>query len=46
MRVNLGCGQAYLDGWVNVDNDTAVHADVYSDAFDFVQQYGDEIEEL
>jgi O-antigen biosynthesis protein len=46
MRVNLGCGQAYLDGWVNVDSDTAVHADVYCDAFDFVREFGDEIEEL
>jgi predicted SAM-dependent methyltransferase len=46
MRVNLGCGQAYLDGWVNVDSDTAVHADVYCDAFDFVREHGDEIEEL
>jgi O-antigen biosynthesis protein len=46
MRVNLACGQAYLEGWVNVDESTEVRADVYSEAFDFVQQYGDDIEEL
>lgn len=46
MRVNLGCGQAYLDGWVNVDASTSVRADVYMDAIDFVRQHGPDIEEI
>lgn len=46
MRVNLGCGQGYLDGWVNVDTSTSVRADVYMDAIDFVRQHGPDIEEI
>jgi GT2 family glycosyltransferase/glycosyltransferase involved in cell wall biosynthesis/predicted SAM-dependent methyltransferase len=46
VRVNLGCGQAYMDGWVNVDASTDVKADIYLDAADFVRQYGDQVEEV
>ncbi|MGH3368725.1 MAG: hypothetical protein ACRDPR_01875, partial [Nocardioidaceae bacterium] len=46
MRVNLGSGQAYMDGWVNVDASPDVRADIYLDAADFVRQYGDEVSEV
>lgn len=46
MRVNLGCGQAYLDGWVNVDASPNVRADVHLDAIEFVRQHGSDIEEV
>src|SRR5205085_8776624 len=46
MKVNLGCGQAYMQGWVNVDEDPTAKADIYLDAFDFVRNYGDEVEEV
>ena len=46
MRVNLGCGQAYMEGWVNVDEMPEVKADVYANAFEFVQDHGPEIQEL
>ena len=29
MRVNLGCGQAYMEGWTNVDESREVKADIY-----------------
>lgn len=46
MRVNLGCGQAYMPGWVNVDDMPDVKADVYANAFDFVREHGHEVTEL
>ncbi len=46
MKVNLGCGQAYMPGWVNVDASPDVKADVSLDAVDFVRQYGDQVEEV
>ena len=46
MRVNLGCGQAYMPGWVNVDASPDVKADIYLDAPEFVRQYGDQVEEV
>ena len=46
MRVNLGCGQAYLEGWVNVDASPNVRADVRMDAIEFVRQHGADIEEV
>ncbi len=30
-RLNLGCGRDYRDGWVNVDANRSVRADVYTD---------------
>jgi GT2 family glycosyltransferase/glycosyltransferase involved in cell wall biosynthesis/predicted SAM-dependent methyltransferase len=46
MKVNLGCGHSYIEGWVNVDAADDVVADVRMDAFEFVRDYGDEIDEL
>lgn len=30
-RLNLGCGNAYLDGYVNIDKDRHAHADLFLD---------------
>jgi len=46
VKVNLGCGQAYMPGWVNVDASPDVRADIYLDAAEFVRQYGDQVEEV
>jgi GT2 family glycosyltransferase/predicted SAM-dependent methyltransferase/glycosyltransferase involved in cell wall biosynthesis len=46
MKVNLGCGQVYMEGWVNVDEDPTSKADIFLDAFDFVREHGDEVEEV
>jgi predicted SAM-dependent methyltransferase len=46
VRVNLGCGLAYLDGWLNVDGSPEVRADVYAEAFDFVREHGAECDEI
>ena len=46
MKVNLGSGNSYIEGWVNVDSNPDVRADVYMEAFDFVRMQGSEIEEL
>ena len=46
MQVNLGCGTSYREGWVNVDEYPGVKADIYSGAFEFVQQYGPEVTEI
>ena len=31
IKLNLGCGEDYREGYVNIDNNTAVNADIYSD---------------
>ena len=46
LRANLGCGQAYLDGWINVDASSEVRADVHLDAIDFVRRHGAECSEV
>ena len=46
MKVNLGCGQTYKEGWVNVDASPDVRADIYMDAFEFVATHGAEVDEL
>jgi len=30
-KLNLGCGLDYREGWVNIDNNRKIKADVYSD---------------
>lgn len=32
MKLHIGCGNNYLDGWVNLDIDTSLKCDVYEDA--------------
>ncbi|MCU1622753.1 MAG: glycosyl transferase, family 2 [Frankiales bacterium] len=46
MRVNLGCGQAYMEGWTNVDESRDVKADIYMEAAEFLRQYAAEIDEI
>ena len=46
MKVNLGSGNSYIEGWVNVDSNPDVRADVYMEAFEFIKMQGSEIEEL
>lgn len=46
MRVNLGCGHAYLDGWVNVDENPSVKVDVRMNAFEFFAAHGAEVDEV
>jgi hypothetical protein len=46
MKVNLGCGSAYLEGWVNVDAREEVRADYHLDAQSFVGLHGHETREL
>lgn len=45
MKVNLGCGLAYMEGWVNVDQMHLVRADVYASIEDFIRERGDEFDE-
>jgi predicted SAM-dependent methyltransferase len=45
MKANLGCGLAYMEGWVNVDQMRLVRADVYASLEDFIAEHGAEIEE-
>jgi GT2 family glycosyltransferase/glycosyltransferase involved in cell wall biosynthesis/predicted SAM-dependent methyltransferase len=46
VRVNLGCGPLYLDGWVNVDSDPDVRADVHGDAVEFIREHAESISEV
>jgi glycosyltransferase involved in cell wall biosynthesis/predicted SAM-dependent methyltransferase len=46
VKVNLGCGQAYMEGWTNVDASPDVKADIHLDAAEFVRQYGDQVDEV
>ncbi|MTD14129.1 glycosyltransferase [Nakamurella sp. YIM 132087] len=46
MKVNLGSGQAYMPGWVNVDASPDVKADIHLDAAEFVRQYGAQVEQV
>ena len=47
LRINFGCGQFPLPGWVNVDNDPRARADVHHDLeqlpFPFTARSADEI---
>jgi GT2 family glycosyltransferase/glycosyltransferase involved in cell wall biosynthesis len=46
LRVNLGCDDGYLDGWLNVAADGRVRADAYDDPFDFIIHHGADLSEL
>jgi GT2 family glycosyltransferase/glycosyltransferase involved in cell wall biosynthesis/predicted SAM-dependent methyltransferase len=46
MRVNLGSGHGYMQGWVNVDGNPDVNPDVCMDSFEFVREHGHEVTEL
>ncbi|HEY7927621.1 MAG: hypothetical protein ACHQ06_02340 [Candidatus Dormibacteria bacterium] len=46
MKVNLGCGSAYVAGWVNVDEREEVRADIHLDARDFIRIHGPQTREL
>ena len=47
MKLNLGCGNSYMKGWVNADFNKLVKADIYFDAerqeFPFPDNHFDEI---
>jgi len=46
IRLNLGCGTDYKDGWVNTDINKKIKADIYFDLnnkFPFKDNYADEI---
>lgn len=44
MRLNIGCGAAYADGWVNVDVSHEVTAEFHADAADL--PLGDDVAEM
>ena len=46
VRLNLGCGPLYLEGWVNVDADPEVRADHHGDAIEFVRRHAAEVTEV
>lgn len=46
MRLNLGCGPLYLEGWVNVDSDADVRADHHGDAIEFVRRHAPAVTEV
>lgn len=46
MKVNLGSGRAYMQGWVNVDPDPSVKADIHAEGIEFVRTHGPEIDEV
>jgi GT2 family glycosyltransferase/glycosyltransferase involved in cell wall biosynthesis/predicted SAM-dependent methyltransferase len=46
VKVNLGSGQAYMEGWTNVDASPDVKADIHLDAAEFVRQYGEQVDEV
>jgi predicted SAM-dependent methyltransferase len=46
MKVNLGCGSAYIPDWVNVDASEDVRADIHLDARSFIHLHGHDTREL
>lgn len=47
MKLHLGCGTEYLDGWVNIDNSPHVHKDIVMDLEndDLVAKLGENVVE-
>lgn len=46
IKLNMGCGNNYKEGWINVDFNKGVKADIYSDLTDklpFKDNYADEV---
>lgn len=41
MRLNVGCGAHYADGWVNIDSNNEVYAEFHADAADLPFADGD-----
>lgn len=43
MRLHIGCGRRYLEGWVNVDLDENVHADIHAPAHELPMLENDSV---
>ena len=46
VRLNIGCGNYYLDGWVNIDKDTNVKADEYYDISEGLKNKDNSVDEI
>lgn len=46
IKINLGCGNDYREGWINVDSNKSIKADIYADLrqpLPFSDNYADKI---
>jgi len=41
MKLNLGCGTDYREGWENLDNNHNVHADIHAEMIHFLENLPD-----
>src|SRR3989339_224838 len=46
IKLNLGCGEDYREGYVNIDNNTAVNADIYSDFINKIPAKDNSVQEI